>query len=146
MTYSLFPKFIENVSLDFKLDGSVLSVHEAQATYNKMRVITHKFRTDAMELYVRTTALEADSVKNEINTIMKSFPKVNNEQITSYDKFVEYHELREKRLQMELKQSCYFLEVQRVEGDDNLQESEEDEEATAPILALQWDTELTIQT
>ena len=147
VTHNLFPKFIENVNLDFKLDTAVLSAHEAQATYNKMRVITHKFRTDAMELYVRTTALEADSVKNEINMIMKSFPKADNEQTASYDRFIKYHDLREKRLALELKQSCYFLEVERAEGDSSLLESEEDQEVNiiAPVLAIEWDEDLTIQ-
>ena len=96
VTHNLLTKFIENVELDFKIDESVLTVHEAQSTYNKMYMITRKFRTDAMELYVCTTALESDSVKNEINTIMKSFATANEEQKASHDKFIKYYELRDK--------------------------------------------------
>lgn len=111
-----------------------------------MRVITHKSQTDAMELYLRTTTLEVDSVKTEINTILKGFPKTNQEENVSYDKFNIYHELRQKRLDLEAKQSCYFLEVERAEGDNSLLESEEEEDdIIAPALALQWDEDLTIR-
>lgn len=144
ITHNLLPKFINNVNLDFKIDESALTVHEVHAAYNKMHVITHTYRTDAMQLYVKMSALESDSVKNEINTLIKSFPKGTDEQTVSYDKFIKYNELREKRLELELKQSCYFLEVERIEGENNLlNESEADMVAT--VQALQWDPDLTVQ-
>ena len=46
---------------------------ELQTTYNGMREISNKFRTDAINLYVDTLAREAELVKVEIDQLMKYY-------------------------------------------------------------------------
>jgi hypothetical protein len=125
---NLPPKFISNINFTFRIDESIISPEDAKATYNQMREMTNKFRTDAMELYVATIGRETELLKNEIDELLKSFPKTNDEENISYDAFARYHELRGKRLDLKLKQSLYFLEEQRVEGENNQQQEEEEEE------------------
>ncbi|CAF3841891.1 unnamed protein product, partial [Rotaria sp. Silwood1] len=125
--YDLLPKFIDKIDFSFKIDESVVGKDEAQAMYDQMRKTTKDFRTQAMKLYVQSLAREHELLSNEIKRTIESFPKDNDEGFdaeASYASFKHYHELREKRLNLELEQSLHFLEVERVEGDINNQQEE----------------------
>ncbi|CAF1059731.1 unnamed protein product, partial [Didymodactylos carnosus] len=56
--------------------------------------------------------------------------------------YLTYHELHLKRLDLEVKQSLYFLEVQRVEGNNNQQE---EDNYIAPTLFRQLGEDFTAQ-
>ncbi|CAF5085741.1 unnamed protein product, partial [Rotaria sp. Silwood1] len=77
-----------------------------------MRQITKEFRTQAMTLYVQ-------SLENDDGFDAEP----------GYAAFKYYHELREKRLNLEAEQSIYFLSEQRVEGDTS-----DPDEIIAPTL------------
>ncbi|CAF1412533.1 unnamed protein product [Rotaria sordida] len=120
--YDTPPKFIEKVDLSFKIDESIVNQDEAQATYNQMRQITKEFRTQAMTLYVQSLGRENELLSNEIKRIIEGFPQENDEGFDAepgHAAFKHYHNLREKRLNLEAEQSIHFLSEERVEGDTN---------------------------
>jgi len=136
--YDLLPKFIDKTELSFKIDESIINQDEAQVMYNEMRQITRAFRMQAMTLYVQSLTREHELLSNEINRIIEGFPQENDEGFDAepgYAAFKQYHELREKRLNLEVEQSLYFLSEQRVEGEPNNQ-GEEDIIAPTPIRSL----------
>ncbi|CAF1255288.1 unnamed protein product [Rotaria sordida] len=127
------PKIIDKVDLSFKIDELIISQDEAQAMYNQMRQITKDFRTQAMKLYVQSAARENEILSNEIKCIVETFPQENDDGFDAepgFAAFKQYHELREKRMKLEIEQSLYFLFEQRVEGEINNPE----EEIVAPTL------------
>ncbi|CAF4307148.1 unnamed protein product, partial [Rotaria sordida] len=106
--YDIPPKFIEKVDLSFKIDESIINQDEAQATYNQMRQITKEFRTQAITLYVQSLGRENELLSNEIKRIIEGFPQENDEGFDAepgYAAFKHYHNLREKRLNLEAEQS-----------------------------------------
>ncbi|CAF1529710.1 unnamed protein product, partial [Rotaria sordida] len=126
--YDMPPKFIEKVDLSFKIDESIINQDEAQATYNQMRQITKEFRTQAMTLYVQSLGRENELLSNEIKRIIEGFPQENDEGFDAepgHAAFKHYHNLREKRLNLEAEQSIHFLSEERVEGDTNDPEEHE---------------------
>ncbi|CAF4203904.1 unnamed protein product, partial [Rotaria sordida] len=126
--YDMPPRSIEKVDLSFKIDESIISQDEAQATYNQMRQITKDFRIQAMTLYVQSLGRENELLSNEIKRIVEGFPQENDEGFDAepgHAAFKHYHNLREKRLNLEAEQSIYFLSEERVEGDTNDPEEHE---------------------
>ncbi|CAF1345140.1 unnamed protein product [Rotaria sordida] len=120
--YDMPPRFIEKVDLSFKIDESIISQDEAQATYNQMKQITKDFRIEAMTLYVQSLARENELLTDEIKRIITGFPQDNDEGFDAepgYAAFKHYHDLREKRLKLEAEQSIHFLVQERVEGETN---------------------------
>ncbi|CAF2096381.1 unnamed protein product [Rotaria magnacalcarata] len=132
--YDLPPKFISKIDFTFKIDESIVNKDEIQATYDGMRQITKDFRTQAMKLYVQSLAREHELLLNEIKRIIEGFPKKEKKKKgdeddssaeASFDAeagfaaFKQYHQLRQKRFDLEVNQSCYFLDEQRVEGEQN---------------------------
>ncbi|CAF1675490.1 unnamed protein product, partial [Rotaria magnacalcarata] len=120
--YDLPPKFISKMDLTFKIDESIVDKDEIQATYDEMRQITKDFRTQAMTLYVQSLARENELLSNEIKRIIEGFPSENDDGFDAEAgcaAFKQYHELREKRFNLENDQSIYFLVEQRVEGEQN---------------------------
>ncbi|CAF1564297.1 unnamed protein product, partial [Rotaria sp. Silwood1] len=73
------PKIIEKVDFSFKIDESIISQDEAQATYNQMCQITKDFRIQAMTLYVQSAARENEILSNEIKGIVDRFPQDNDD-------------------------------------------------------------------
>ncbi|CAF4533708.1 unnamed protein product [Rotaria sp. Silwood2] len=129
------PKIIEKVDFSFKIDESIISQDEAQATYNQMRQITKDFRTQAMTLYVQSACREYEILSNEIKGVVERFPQDNDDGFDAepgYAAFKQYHELREKRMKLEIEQSLHFLSEQQVEGDTNNLQIQE--EITAPTV------------
>ncbi|CAF1212260.1 unnamed protein product [Rotaria sordida] len=128
------PKIIDKVDFSFKIDESIVSQDEAQVMYNQMRQITKDFRTQAMTLYVQSAARENEILSNEIKGIIERFPNENDDGFDAepgFAAFKQYHELREKRMKLEIEQSLYFLFEQRVESEVN---NPEEEEIVAPTL------------
>ncbi|CAF2019601.1 unnamed protein product [Rotaria magnacalcarata] len=122
--YDLPPKFISNIDFKFKVDESILSQDELQALYNQMSKMTKDFRTQAMTLYVQSLGREHELLTNEIKRIIEGFPQENDDGFDAEAgcaAFKQYHELREKRFNLETDQSIYFLDEQRVEDEDNNQ-------------------------
>ncbi|CAF3415897.1 unnamed protein product [Rotaria socialis] len=120
--YDLPPKFISKIDLTFKIDESIVNKDEIQATYDEMRKITKDFRTQAMKLYVQSLEREYELLSNEIKRIIQGFPSENDDGFDAEAgcaAFKQYHQLRQKRFDLEVKQSCYFLAGQRVEGEQN---------------------------
>ncbi|CAM4958758.1 unnamed protein product [Rotaria socialis] len=120
--YDLPPKFINKMEFTFKIDESILNKDEIQATYNEMRQITKDFRTQAMKLYVQSLGREHELLSNEIKRIIEGFPSENDDGFDAEAgcaAFKQYHELREKRFNLENDQSIYFLVEQRVEDEEN---------------------------
>ncbi|CAF3944665.1 unnamed protein product [Rotaria sordida] len=127
------PKIIDKVDFSFKIDESIISQYKAQAMYNQMRQITKDFRTQAMTLYIQSAARENEILSNETNGIVERFPQDNDDGFDAepgYAAFKQYHELREKRMKLEIEQSLYFLFKQRVDCETNNPE----EEIIAPTL------------
>ena len=126
--YDLPPKFIEKTDLTFKIDESIVNKDEAQAMYNQMKQITKEYRTQAMTLYVQALTREHELLSSEIKRIIEGFPKENDDGFDAepgHAAFKHYQQLREKRMNLEVEQSIYFLDEQRVDGDPNRQQQEE---------------------
>ncbi|CAF1283876.1 unnamed protein product [Rotaria sp. Silwood1] len=86
-----------------------MNQEEAQLLYNQMRQITKNDRVEAMALYEQASAREHELIANEIKQIIESFSQTNTEDEVSFAAFKQYHELREKRLNIEAEKSLYFL-------------------------------------
>ena len=133
--YDLPPKFIEKIDFSFKVDESIIGQEEAQPLYDQMRQVTKDFRLKAMTLYVQATTREHELIEAEIKQMIEGFPKVNADDgmddEAGFAAFKQYHELREKRFQLEAQEAIYFLDEQRIEGEPN---SIDQEEIVAPIL------------
>ncbi|CAF3299535.1 unnamed protein product [Rotaria sp. Silwood2] len=89
-------KIIKKVDFSFKTDESIISQDEAQATYNQMRKITKDFCTQAMTLYLQSTARENEVLSNEIKGILDRLPQENDDGFDAepgYAAFIHYHEL-----------------------------------------------------
>ncbi|CAF4810782.1 unnamed protein product, partial [Rotaria sp. Silwood2] len=72
---------------------------------------------------------------NEIKGVVERFPQDNDDGFDAepgYAAFKQYHELREKRMKLEIEQSLHFLSEQQVEGDTNNLQIQE--EITAPTV------------
>ncbi|CAF5037176.1 unnamed protein product, partial [Rotaria sp. Silwood1] len=143
--YDIPPKFIEKVDFSFKIDESIINQEEAQATYNQMRQITKDFRIQAMTLYVQSVTRENELLSNEIKRIIEGFPQDNDDGFDAepgYSAFKHYHNLREKRLNLEAEQSILFLSEQQVEGDTN---DPQQQEIIAPTLIRSLGKEFLLQ-
>ncbi|CAF2268916.1 unnamed protein product [Rotaria magnacalcarata] len=111
--YGLLPKFIEKMEFSFKIDESVMSQEDAQVMYDQMHKITKDYRTQMMALYVRSLAREYELLSSEIKRTVELFPQEKDQGFgatSGHVAFKHYHELREKRLNLEVEQSLYFLE------------------------------------
>ncbi|CAF2056870.1 unnamed protein product [Rotaria magnacalcarata] len=111
--YDLLPKFIEKMEFSFKIDESVMSQEDAQVMYDQMHKITKDYRTQMMSLYVRSLAREYELLSSEIKRTVELFPQEKDQGFgatSGHVAFKHYHELREKRLNLEVEQSLYFLE------------------------------------
>jgi hypothetical protein len=130
--YDLLPKFIANIQFSYKIDDSILRPDEVQAAYDQMKKTTKNFRTEAMTQYVQSMGRENELLTNEIKRIIDGFPQENDDGFDAeagYAAFKQYHELREKRINLEIQRSIYFLDEQRVEVNSIYQK-----EVTAPTL------------
>ncbi|CAM4846981.1 unnamed protein product [Rotaria magnacalcarata] len=117
--YDLPPKFISNIEFEFKIDESILSPDESQGLHNQMSKMTKDFRTQAMGLYMQSLGREHELLTNEIKRIIDGFPNENDDGFDAEAgcaAFKQYHELREKRFNLETDQSIYFLDAQRITG------------------------------
>ncbi|CAF4901697.1 unnamed protein product [Rotaria sp. Silwood1] len=92
-----------------------MNQEEAQLLYNQMRQITKNDRVEAMALYEQASAREHELIANEIKQIIESFSQTNTEDEVSFAAFKQYHELREKRLNIEAEKSLYFLSEQKAD-------------------------------
>ena len=120
--YDIPPKFITNVNFNFKIDESIITPEEAQSMYNKMSKLTKDFRTQATTVYVQSLGREYELLTDEIKRTVDCFPQDNDDGFDAepgYAAFKSYHELRQKRINLEIEKSLYFLDEQRVEGDAN---------------------------
>ncbi|CAF4340872.1 unnamed protein product, partial [Rotaria magnacalcarata] len=114
--YGLPPKFINKMDFVFKIDESIVNKDEMQIMYNQMRQTIKDFHTQAMTLYVQSLAREHELLTNEIKRIIEGFPNENDDGFDAeagYAAFRQYHQLREKRFNLEVNQSIYFLVEQR---------------------------------
>ena len=119
--YDLPPNFIGKTDFQFKIDESIIGQDEAQEIYNQMRRVTKDYRTKAMTVYVQALTREQELLSNEIKQIIDGFPKENeDDRIDSQPSiaaFKQYHDLREKRINLEVEQAVYFLDGRKVEGE-----------------------------
>ena len=124
--YNLPPRFIANLEFSYKIDESVLDRQEAQILYNKMQQLTNKYRTEAMTLYTESLAREQEILSHEVKAIIEGFPSTSDNQNDdpALAAFNTYHELKMKRLLLEVEQSLHFLDEQRVVG-KSIQQQEE---------------------
>ncbi|CAF2033850.1 unnamed protein product [Rotaria magnacalcarata] len=129
--YGLLPKFIEKIDLSYKIDELIIGKEEQQAIYDQMKKFTKESRTQAMTIYIRTLAREHEVWKNVIKSSIEGFPQDIYEDLdgeAGLVAFKHYHELREKRLKLELEQSVHFLHVQRVEGEIDTQQEKQEQQ------------------
>ena len=145
--YDLPPKFISKINFNFKIDESVIAHDETQALYDEMRKISKDFRLRTMTLYKETLAREHELLSSEIDQIIKGFPESENssqDQESCLAAFLHYHELRQKRLSLEAKQSVSFLEEQRADGEE-INRQQQQEEIFAPAQIRILDPALVVQ-
>ena len=113
--YDLPPRFISNIDFSFKVDESLITPEEVQGTYNQMFKLTKDFRTQAMTLYIQSLGREYESLIDENKRMVNCFPQDNDDGFDAepgYAAFKHYHDLREKRMKLEIEKSLYFLEEQ----------------------------------
>ncbi|CAF1095882.1 unnamed protein product, partial [Rotaria magnacalcarata] len=118
LEYDILPKFIEKINISYKIDESIMDDEAIQTSSDEMRQITKDYRTRAMALYVQVLAREYELVSNDIKRIIQGFPQDNNKAVANesgHAAFTHYHDLREKRLNLEVKQSIHFVEIQQME-------------------------------
>ena len=123
--YDLPPKFISNINFNFKFDELLISPEELQGTYNQISKLTKDFPTQPMTLYIQSLGRKNESLTDEIKCIVNCFSQDNDDGFDAepgYAAFKHYHDLREKRMKLEIEKSLYFLDEQRIEGDVNQQE------------------------
>lgn len=143
--YDLPPNFIGKTDFNFKIDESIISKEEAQEMYNQMCQITKNYRTSAMSLYLQSITREQELLSTEIKRIIDGFPRENDDGFDAepgFAAFKQYHELLEKRIQLEAEQSIYFLDEQRVEGEPN---SPEQPLVVAPTLTRSLGEDFSLQ-
>ena len=132
--YDAPPKFIENINFSYKIDESIIAPDEAQAMYDRMRDMTKRFRLEAMTTYLESSNRELELLESEIERITEEFPVENAtdnpSSQASVSSFKHYHKLRKQRMLLEVEQSSYFLDEERVDGYQNNPE----EEILAPTL------------
>ena len=110
-----------------------------------MRQITKEFRTQAMTLYVQSATREQEILSSEIKQTIRGFPQENDDGFdceAGFAAFKHYHELHEKRLNLEAEQSIYFLDVERVDGEPK---NKHEEEIVAPTLTRSLDEDFLLQ-
>ncbi|CAF3929302.1 unnamed protein product [Rotaria sp. Silwood1] len=76
-----------------------------------------------MSLYLQAITREKEILKNEIEFVVKGFSQENDEGFdiepdAGYTAYKHYNDLCEKRFNLEAEQSIYFLDEQRVEGEN----------------------------
>ena len=141
--YDLPPKFISNINFNFKVDEPLISPEEVQGTYNQMLKLTKDFGAQPMTLYIQSLGREYESLTDEIKRIINCLLQDNDygfDAEPGYAAFKHYHDLREKRMKLEIEKSLYFLDEQRVEGDVNQQEL-----VVAPILIRSLGEDFSLQ-
>ncbi|CAF3477017.1 unnamed protein product [Rotaria sp. Silwood1] len=79
-----------------------------------------------MSLYLQAITREKEILKNEIEFVVKGFSQENDEGFdiepdAGYTAYKHYNDLCEKRFNLEAEQSIYFLDEQRVEGEEEYQ-------------------------
>ena len=139
--YNLLPDFITKNNFSFKIDTRAFQQEDIQPIYDEMRQITSTIHNQTMQFYYKTTSREVNNVKDEIDIIIENCrPKlplldqniINSEDLNSqpaeednnltdakkcYEAFENYYKLSMQRYDLEAKQSCYFLDEERVEGE-----------------------------
>ena len=140
--YDLPPQFISKNNFTFRIDESIIDKDECQSTYNQIRQLIKTFRVQAMEIYLRSTKREVEILTQEIEHIILGFPEeAANDGTIGADPgvitFKKYHDIREKRIDLEIEQSLYFLQEQYVEGKPPYN-GQEQEEIIAPNLTRSW--------
>ena len=79
--------------------------------YNQMRNITKNYRTSAMNLYLQTTTRERELLVAGIQRSINGFPQDNDEGFDAepgFAAFKQYHEIRERCMNLEAEQPVYF--------------------------------------
>jgi hypothetical protein len=146
--YDLPPKFISNNDFTFKIDESILPKDECQTMYDQMRQVVKDFRLQAMKLYVQSTKREHEILSNEIERILQGFPEENfDDSATELGvlAFKNYNEIRDKRYALEIEQSLYFLEEQRLEAKPPFDEQQQQEEIHAPTITRSLGEDFSLQ-
>ena len=121
--YNLPPKFINTLDFSYHIDESVINGQECQALYHKMRQLTSRYKTEAMTLYTESLARELEILSHEIDQIIAGFPSTddNRNDDPALAAFMVYHNARLRRFNLEVEESFYFLDEERVVGKSNLQ-------------------------
>ncbi|CAF1486842.1 unnamed protein product, partial [Rotaria sordida] len=126
--YYLPSKFISKIDFTFKIDESILGQQESQALYDEMRRLTKNFRIEAMTKYEQGAAREKELLTIEINRIVESFSQNTNEDEISFAAFKQYHDLRMKRLNLEIEQSMREILAPNVINEAQVQLTEDEYE------------------
>jgi len=121
--YNLPPKFINAFDFSYHIDESIMNGQEYQMLYDKMRQLSNQYKTEAMTLYVESLARELEIVTHEIDQIIKGFPSTDDNRIDDHAlaAFMVYHNVRLRRFNLEVEESFYFLDEERVVGKSNQQ-------------------------
>jgi len=85
--------------------------------------LSNQYKTEAMTLYVESLARELEIVTHEIDQIIKGFPSTDDNRIDDHAlaAFMVYHNVRLRRFNLEVEESFYFLDEERVVGKSNQQ-------------------------
>jgi hypothetical protein len=140
--YDLLPKFIEKIDPTWKIDESVVDRQDAQGTIDYVKQMVKNFRTQLMTTYIQSLAHEYELLSDEIRRMIEGMPQDNDDGFDAepgYAAFKQYHDRREKRLNLEIEKSLYFLEEKRVEGNskDQKEVTTTEEEIIAPTPVRQ---------
>ncbi|CAF1470473.1 unnamed protein product, partial [Rotaria magnacalcarata] len=143
--YGLLPKFIEKIDPTWKIDESVVDRQDAQGTIAYVKGMVNNFRTQLMTTYIQSLAHEYELIFDEIKRMVEGMPKDNDDGFDAepgYAAFKQYHDRREKRFNLEIEKSLYFLEEKRVEGNSKdpkgtTTTTTEEEEIIAPTPVRQ---------
>jgi hypothetical protein len=95
-----------------------------------------------MTTYIQSLAHEYELLSDEIRRMIEGMPQDNDDGFDAepgYAAFKQYHDRREKRLNLEIEKSLYFLEEKRVEGNskDQKEVTTTEEEIIAPTPVRQ---------
>ena len=140
--YNLLPKFITKNNFSFKVNTRAFQQEDIQPIYDEMRQITNTIHNQTIQFYFKIASREVNNFKDEIDIIIENCqPKLplldqniiisedlNSQQATDeennltddkkcYEAFKNYYKLSMQRYELEAKQSCYFLDEERVEGE-----------------------------
>ncbi|UJR18786.1 hypothetical protein I4U23_005692 [Adineta vaga] len=109
--YNVLHELVSSSKSSFSCKETGLNRKYNKIFYYGMRQLTNKYHKEYTESYAQSINSAFQAKNKEIQTIIQGFQQQTDKEKNSYNAFIRYHMLREKRLDFEISQSIYFTQV-----------------------------------